>query len=129
MIINTILTSSVNVERPFIWGKYDCCLWVADMLLAIHGIDFAEKYRGKYSNEKEFKKLLIKNKVKTLEELVLNEFGIPVPGYLARKGWPMLLEEYNEFILGMCYGTYALFLTQDGFTKRDLSSCKYSWKI
>ena len=34
---------------PFIWGENDCCLFVADAVQLISGIDPAEPFRGKYT--------------------------------------------------------------------------------
>lgn len=117
-------------EENFEWGKRDCCLWTADILKAIHGVDFAKPFRGTYSSRKGFAKLLIKSKVKNLEELLLEVFPMePQPAGLAFSGDPVLLEEQGESLLGVCYGTYALFLTETGLTRRSLDHCKCSWSI
>lgn len=39
-------------ETPFKWGENDCCLFAADWVLELTGVDHAEKYRGKYDDEK-----------------------------------------------------------------------------
>lgn len=39
-------------NRPFKYGETDCCLFTADCCKAICGIDFMEKYRGKYKSKK-----------------------------------------------------------------------------
>ena len=35
---------------PFAWGTNDCCLFAADAVLAITGLDLAAKWRGSYLN-------------------------------------------------------------------------------
>lgn len=40
-------------RRPFVWGKTDCCLVVADWWKLNHGTDPAEHLRGTYSTEDE----------------------------------------------------------------------------
>ena len=40
-----------NLERPFAWGTWDCCLFVADAVQAMTGTDIAAAFRGKYSDE------------------------------------------------------------------------------
>jgi hypothetical protein len=36
---------------PFVWGENDCALFAADAIKSITGIDIAESFRGKYSDE------------------------------------------------------------------------------
>lgn len=43
---------------PFGWGSHDCCLFVADVTLALTGADPAAALRGKYSSETEAWELL-----------------------------------------------------------------------
>lgn len=39
-------------QTPFAWGTNDCCMFAADWLLELTGVDHATKYRGKYEDEK-----------------------------------------------------------------------------
>lgn len=36
---------------PFAWGTNDCALFAADAIEAITGVDIAEEFRGRYTNE------------------------------------------------------------------------------
>jgi hypothetical protein len=47
------LASSIQERRrkPFEWGVNDCGLFAADCVLAMTGVDLAEKLRGKYRTE------------------------------------------------------------------------------
>jgi hypothetical protein len=40
-----------RAHTPFVWGKTDCALFVADGIEAMTGIDIASDFRGKYSDE------------------------------------------------------------------------------
>jgi hypothetical protein len=33
--------------RPFSWGAMDCCLFAADVVLAMTGVDYAAGFRGR----------------------------------------------------------------------------------
>ena len=33
---------------PFAWGVHDCCLWAADAVVAVTGVDPAQDLRGRY---------------------------------------------------------------------------------
>ena len=39
------------VERPFVWGSWDCCLYPAAWVLERTGIDPARRWRGAYDDE------------------------------------------------------------------------------
>jgi len=38
-------------HRPFAWGEHDCCLFAADWVLALTGIDPAAALRARYDRE------------------------------------------------------------------------------
>jgi hypothetical protein len=46
-------TLTEKATQDFVWGENDCCLFVADVLLAITGIDYGAALRGTYSTEAE----------------------------------------------------------------------------
>jgi hypothetical protein len=37
--------------KPFAWGQLDCALFAADTVLAMTGVDLAESFRGRYSDQ------------------------------------------------------------------------------
>ncbi len=37
--------------KPFAWGTHDCCIFAANWILALTGVDIAEDFRGKYTDE------------------------------------------------------------------------------
>ena len=37
--------------EPFAWGKQDCCLFAADGVQAITGVDIAQDFRGNYTDQ------------------------------------------------------------------------------
>ena len=41
-----------RMSAPFVWGRHDCCLWAADVVLALTGLDPAAALRCQYSNER-----------------------------------------------------------------------------
>ena len=40
-----------SVRLPFIWGVRDCALFAASGIEAVTGVDIAEDFRGKYTDE------------------------------------------------------------------------------
>jgi hypothetical protein len=45
-------------RTPFAWGRRDCCLWVADWLVARGHPDPAARLRGRYATEAEAERAL-----------------------------------------------------------------------
>jgi len=45
-------------RKPFVWGRCDCCLILADWWMAVHGVDPAADLRGAYGSEEECHALL-----------------------------------------------------------------------
>jgi len=48
-VLETFLHS--RVATPFAWGSHDCCLFAADAILEVTGIDIADDFRGRYADE------------------------------------------------------------------------------
>src|SRR5258708_4686376 len=47
-----------RTAQPFKWGSQDCCLFAADAIEAITGVDLAADFRGKYSGAETAKAVL-----------------------------------------------------------------------
>ncbi|UGO51432.1 hypothetical protein QJV44_gp18 [Serratia phage vB_SmaS_Tlacuache] len=56
LLEQVVLREKVKFE----WGKHDCCLFAADVVQAMTGVDYASEFRGKYSTEIGAKRLLAK---------------------------------------------------------------------
>ena len=39
-----------RLQTPCEWGSHDCCLWAADAVLALTGVDYASAERGAYTD-------------------------------------------------------------------------------
>lgn len=49
----------VGNTTPFAYGKLDCTLWAADWIRQQTGVDLAADWRGQYSTEAEYRRLLL----------------------------------------------------------------------
>jgi uncharacterized protein DUF6950 len=89
----------------FAYGSHDCCLFVADAIVAMTGIDLAASFRNTYqSGAGALRRIYAYSAFATVEDLVatiFREHGLPeIPPARAARGDTVLLPE-NGHILGL----------------------------
>lgn len=52
-------TLQAAMTRPFSWGEHDCCLFAADCVLAMTGVDLAAEFRDTYHSATGAKKAIL----------------------------------------------------------------------
>lgn len=92
-------------EKPFTWGEHDCALFGADAVLTITGTDPAPDFRGVYSDQKGAREALRKFGKGTLLKTYQDRFP-EKPISFAQRGDLI----WNGFAIGVCYGSFALFI-------------------
>lgn len=87
-------------SKPFKYGENDCCLFVANAVEAMTGIDPAEEFRG--YDEDGAKEILSRfGGLEGLAEYVCEKSGFPeVPVSMAQRGDVVLAKD----MLGICLG-------------------------
>lgn len=93
---------STHLQTPFAWGRHDCCLWGADVVAAVAGVDPAASLRGTYASEANARALLAERG--GLAALVTAELGQPVAPALARPGDLGLVDADGAQTLAVCLG-------------------------
>lgn len=97
--------------RAFDWGRFDCCLWAADAVLAITGVDLAAGLRGTYCTREDAQRLVADRG--GLEKLIADlcrEGGLEeCPPALAQRGDVVLLPGRDGFpaAAAICVGAHA----------------------
>ena len=87
-------------EVPFKWGENDCCLFAADTVQVLTGVDHARDFRGTYATENEAATVLAeKGCIRTIATAAL---GAEIDPKLAQRGDVVLLKEPQG--LGICLG-------------------------
>lgn len=74
-----------HAALPGEWGTSDCLLTVADVILALTGVDPAEDVRGRYDSETGAAKLLLKRGYENVEQALAADFP-PVARLMAQRG-------------------------------------------
>lgn len=107
-----------NQGRPFKLGEWDCCIFSADVVLAITGDDKMENFRGHYKSITGYKKILKKMKAKTLLDATIKVLGEPMAN--KSKAWRGDVVFHNHNV-GICYGPTAFFVGEEGFIEIPMS--------
>ena len=93
-----------RLHTPFGWGTHDCCLWGADVVLAVAEVDPAAPYRGTYNTEQAARALLAEHG--GIAGLATAHLGAPVLPSLARPGDLGLVQTAAAETLAVCLGTH-----------------------
>lgn len=121
-------------NKPFKWGKNDCCLFGADHVVNITKYDFASDFRNKYQTHFGAVHLLEEHGARTVEDLMhimecmylrLQPLKHCMRGDLVTK----ICNAHIGPALGVCVGTHAAFVSEFGLEFFPVLSCNKSWGI
>jgi hypothetical protein len=93
----------------FAWGKTDCCMFAAGVVIAQTGVDPIPEFRGRYTTKMGAAKALIKYGNGDLESTIAAKFEDRPIGY-ARRGDLVM----HDGAVGVCVGADAMFMGQEG---------------
>ena len=100
--------------RKFRYGRFDCCIFAANMVKATTGQDPMRDFRGKYTSEESAKKALKEIGSGTLCATLRSIFGNPVPGAMGFR----FDVAYLHGQAGVILGKHAAFFNEDGMLAR-----------
>lgn len=129
-----------HAHAPFAYGRFDCCLFVADAIHAMTGTDIAARFRGRYHSRKSahqaIKTYCGKPSVRTLIERAATEHGMPaIPVSCAQRGDLLLLKRAKGYSLGILAlnGRDALVMRRVGIWRLPLaelgSQACSAWRV
>jgi len=99
--------------QGFVYGQFDCALFVAGAVAAMTGEDHAQIFRGKYDNAKSGLKLLAGHGHTSPIDFVAMHFEETVPA-LAMPGDIVVVVEAGERALGILQGEWVYVVAQMG---------------
>ena len=116
-----------RMQAPFAWGENDCCMWPADAVQAMKGIDVAEDVRGTYESARGATRVLVR-----LGGLpaALARTGTPIAPLCATVGDIGLVTAGGEMeVGGVCMGDHWLVVAKNGLGQVPLSAALQAWRV
>lgn len=110
--LNVVIES--NLKRPFEYGTWDCCLFVAECVEAMTGENPMPEFRNKYNDKEGALRLVRAHSAKSLYGIMRSKFGNPREG--GRRGDIVYTVTEDGPTLGICIGREAVFLHEGGIT-------------
>jgi hypothetical protein len=117
-----------SLAKKFEWGTNDCCIFVADCILAITGDDLASEFRGTYSTEAQAKKMMITLDCHGVGD-VASRYLPEISPKMARRGDIVLIEGIYGDFLAVVDGRTAVGPTQEGQLHSPKGLAKRAWRV
>jgi hypothetical protein len=125
-----------RVQAPHVYGANDCCLFAADGIQAMTGVDIAEDFRG-YSTEQGALKAIAQvtagSTVEHAAEYCAQKYGLAELEHplTAQRGDLVLIEEEDGFKMGLVHlsGACAVVPGENELRRVPLTSIKRAWRI
>jgi hypothetical protein len=125
-----------NQNRPFEYGKWDCCLFVCDAIAAMTGVDLATAYRGKYSTRTgalhSIGERLGTASILAVAENAAAAHHMPeVPVLHAHRGDMVLVARGRDYSLGLVAlnGRDVIVTSKRGLWRLPLSHAVRAWQV
>lgn len=117
-------------HRRFEWGAHDCCLFAADAVRDMTGVDPASDYRGRYADKAGAFRILEEVAGGGVESAAFRAFGDPLDGPLfAQRGDVVLIETERGDALGVCVGAHVAFAGENGVAFVPLEQAVKAWRV
>lgn len=119
-----------SVNKPFVWGQNDCCLFAMDCVMAITGEDLAAPYRG-YQSQMQAVRMLHKNGgVAGIANAVALKYGIQeIAPAMAGRGDVCLFDIGRGDTLGIRAGGHIFAPGRDGLIGFPILQALRAWRI
>lgn len=114
------------MQKPFVWGGHDCCLFAADCAIAVCGVDIAEKARGRYKTKSGAMRVL-KSEFGDLET-GLSGFFQEIEPDKAIRGDLVMFDGDDGKTLGVLWANKIWAVTEDGARPVNHKPIK-AWRV
>ena len=112
-----------NIKNRFVWGHWDCCIFIADYVRLMTGVDPMAEFRGVYDCHKSAAVALREHGAGTLRDTLRDKFKLKKVSHARRGDIVLGYDEYNNHAAGICLGSFCLFVGDVGYIKCSISEC------
>jgi hypothetical protein len=129
-----VLGEQIELARdtPFAWGTHDCCLWAANVAVALTGKDPAKDWRGKYTTALEAARFIEESSGGLLELVSAGcdsvGFVSQIPAY-AQRGDIVLARQGMQELAGICIGAEWVGPSKEGLLKKPMGDAILAWRV
>lgn len=116
-----------RLHQPFRWGERDCCLWAADAVQAVTGVDVAADFRGQYDSASSATRLL-NRRIGILAEVCDERLGPPVLPVMAQSGDVGMVREPEAPALVVLVGSAWMGQGTHGLVPVDPQAVQFAWR-
>ncbi len=117
-------------NQPFVWGENDCCLFAADCIRAITGVDLAKPYRIYTSQAQALRMLHKRGGVVGIADTVAAKYNIPeIQPLTAQRGDVCLFDIGRGDTLGIVAGEHIFAPGAIGLIGFPILQAVRTWRI
>ena len=126
-----------HASDPFVWGRQDCCLFAANAIQSFTGVDLADAFRDRYTDEASafelVKRLTGGETVADAAEYCAGKHGLTEWKFplQAQRGDLVVVENAGRTIAGVVdlSGRFARSMADSGPIQLPLTAVKRAWKV
>ena len=127
---------SAHRTDRFVYGSWDCCLFVCDAIEVMTGTDPAQAFRGSYAPRAEamaaVRAYTGTASIRVLARKITAEHGMElVPGLNARRGDLVMFRRPRSWSLGIVAlnGFEAMALDAGGIVMKPIAEACFAWRV
>ncbi len=123
--LNKIISESS--KKPFAWGEHDCCLFAANVVFEITGVDHAAELRGTYKTALQASRALkAAGGVKGIASAALGQEINPLT---AQRGDVVLVDGEHGDTLTICMGVNCIGPSENGLQPVPMTKAVTAWRV
>ena len=115
-----------RTDAPFAWGRIDCCLWAADAVRAMTGVDHAHDLRATYTTARGARSAL--RLIGGLDGAGARA-GPPIGPLFAATGDIGIVHDGEHDVLAVCIGECWMVTTKTGLGTLPFNAARCAWRV
>lgn len=114
-------------SEPFVYGRTDCCMFVARCIDAMTGSSLVDQLSRCYQDQRSAKRFILAEG--GIELAICGFLGDSTPGANARRGDACLVEVEDGLGVGICIGPTIAVKNDGSLTPYPISSALAHWRV